>query len=174
MWPYVVLILFPIISQHVTIGYRKRLEGLQRKKSELTMRLFWFFFFILLIFRHESVGIDLANYKTIFKFISDSNWRVALGRSSEIAWSFMNKLISMLGGDFRWVLIVSAFLSVFWMARAYIKYLQDVSLTISLFIILTNFILLFSGLRQAIAISLGFLAFEFVRNKKLIFFGYIC
>ena len=137
---------------------------------KLLMWLFWGILFILLAFRHELVGIDLLNYKSIFNFISASDWTRALSRSPEMAWSFMNKLISMLGGDFRVLLVITAILSVFWLAKAYLKYLQDISLTISLLIIMPNFILLFSGLRQAIAISLGFLAFEFVRNKKMLAF----
>lgn len=128
---------------------------------------------ILLAFRHETIGIDLSVYKNIFSYISNSSWSVGLSRSAEVGWSFLNKIIVILGGNFRWLIVASAMLSIFWVSKAYIKYSDDTSLTISLFIITSNFILLFSGLRQSIAVSLGFLAFEFVRRKKIIPFSIV-
>ena len=132
------------------------------------MKTFWYLLSFLLMVRNESVGVDVSTYGYIFDYIAASEWREALGRSPEMAWSVINKVVAALGGGFRSVIVLSTLLSTFWISRAYLKYTNDVSLTISLFIILPNFILPFSGLRQAIAISLGFLAFEYVRRKKLI------
>ena len=65
-------------------------------------------------------------------------------------------------------MVIAAVLSVWFVARAHIKYSTDASLTIALFVMTSNFAMMFSGLRQAIAISLSFVAFEFVRKKKLL------
>ena len=43
-------------------------------------------------------------------------------------------------------------------------------LKIILFVNMSTFVMLFSGLRQAIAISIGLIAYEFVRKKKLLWF----
>ena len=171
MWPYVLLIVCPIILHHAMMkSFNGSTADVFQKNSDKAMRLFWGILLVLLAIRHENVGIDLHNYHSIFNSICRSSWEKALGRSLEIGYSALNKIISLFTNDFRWIIVVSAVLSVVFIARVYIRFSSDASLSIALFISMSNFIMLFSGLRQAIAISLGFLAFEFVRNKKLLFF----
>lgn len=170
MWPYFVLILLPVLIQHTKFGNHPSTSARYRKKAEKAMKLFWWMLLVLLLLRHDSVGRDLQSYEFIFNHISRATWTRALSRSSEFAWSFMNKVVAEMGGNFRWVIILSAVLSVFWIAKAYVKYSEDTALVIALFIITSNFVFLFSGLRQSISISLGFLALEFVRRKKLSLF----
>lgn len=168
MWPYVVLILLPIVTQYVKIGKGKLTITRNGNNTEFPMKVFWGWLLFLLIVRHKSIGIDLPTYEYIFRSISSSDWHGALSRSSEIAWSTTNKVIALLGADFRWVIVFASVFSTFWVYRAYSKFSVDSVLTIALFIVMSNFVLLFSGLRQAIAISLGFLGFEYVRNKRLL------
>lgn len=171
MWPYVVLIILPIVVQHMRIrGKALYIARPSQGNNRGAIRAFFGILLLMLILRHETVGIDLKNYKVIFEFIAKSTLRVGLNRSAEIAYSALNKVISLFTSDFRWLLVVVAWLSIWFVAIAYEKYSSDASLTIALFICLTNFILLFSGLRQAIAISLGLAAFEQVRAKKLVSF----
>ena len=167
MWPYVLLIACPIVLHHMTMkSFYGTTSDVFKKNSDKAMNLFWGSLAILLAFRHESVGIDLYNYHSTFNFISRSDWDTALDRSPEMAYNALNKVISLITRDFRWIIVVTAVLSVFFIARAFIKHSIDASLSIAVFIVMSNFVLLFSGLRQSIAISLGFLAFEFVRKKK--------
>ncbi len=167
MWPYVFMLALPIAVQHVRLNKTKLLIAKQNGyNNAAAMRLFWVILCLLLCLRHESVGIDLKNYNRIFIFICESDWAQALGRSPEVGYSFLNKVVSLFSDDFRWIIVISAVLGVYFIAKAYIKYSVDASLTMVLFLIMSNFILLFSGLRQSISISLGFLAFEYVRRKK--------
>ena len=168
MWPYVLLIILPITLQHITIGKATLSIAEVKRKSDFSMKLFWVLLFAMLVLRHETIGIDLPTYKHIYGFITNSSWAAALGRSPEVAYSFLNKVLSLFTHDFRWSIVVSAILGTYFVSRAYVKYSKDAALTIALFSIMSNFVLLFSGLRQCIAISLGFLAFEFVRKKKLV------
>ncbi len=168
MWPYVLLTFVPIIIQetrHLKISFN---PSELKRRSKLPMIIFWSFLTLLLVFRSEKVGIDLSKYLIIFKSVGAKSWGAAITRSAEVANNFMLKAIYELTADFRWVMVISAILSVLFISWAYVKYSSDASLTIVLFMNMTNFILLFSGLRQSIAISLGFLAFEFVRSKKIV------
>lgn len=167
MWQYVLLIMLPIILQHVSLKRNTLIIG-QKKQSEFSMKLFWLLLLVLLVFRHEIIGRDLPVYKYIFEYIANSNWGDALGRSPEIAWSFINKMISLFTNNFRWVIVLSALLATYHIGKAYITYTDDAALTIALYMNMSCFILLFSGLRQSIAISIGFLAFEYARQKKVI------
>lgn len=168
MWPYVVLIILPILIHHISIRNHKIYFVYSGKNNHFAIKLFWVILLILLIFRNKKVGIDLVVYERIFDNILISDWASALGRSPEIGNNFLNKAVSIVTEDFRWVMIISAIFSVSFIAKAYSDYTTDDALTIALFVNMSNFILLFSGLKQCIAISLGFCAFELTRQKKVI------
>lgn len=170
MWPYALLVLFPIFVQHIRLrgGALCLTRSGVSHKNENTLKLFWGILLVLLVLRHETVGVDITNYVYIYKLISRSSWEYAITRSPEIAYGILNKFISFYTDDFRWIMVIAAVLSVWFVARAYVRYSTDASLTIALFVMTSNFAMMFSGLRQAIAIALGFVAFEFVRQKKLV------
>lgn len=168
MWPYILLIACPIVFHHSTMKDLYSSEsGLFKENSEKAMKLFWGGVFMLLALRHENVGTDVSNYHNFFESISRSSWEKVLSDGTEIGYSLLNKIVSVSLKDFRWFLIIVAALSVYFIAKVYIKFSNDATLSIALVICMSNFVMMFSGLRQAIAISIGFLAFEFVREKKL-------
>ena len=78
----------------------------------------------------------------------------------------LNKLISLFTSDFQWVIAVTAIITVIPIWYVYKKESEDAYITISLFVMLPTFAMSFSGLRQAIAVSFGALAYEFTKNKK--------
>ncbi len=171
MWPYVLLILLPLLVQHMRVqGATLYIAPPDRDNSRRALEVFFAMLLLLLVLRDKSVGIDMKNYIRIFEYISRSSWSRALGRSAEMGYSAVNKLVSLVAEDFFWMQAVAAVLSVRWLARAYSRYSTDGALTIVLFAVLSNFVLLFSGLRQSIAISLGFAAFEQVRQKRFLAF----
>ena len=168
MWPYIVLIILPILIHHISIRNEKIHVVYSGKNNNYAISFFWIILLFLLVLRHKTVGIDLAVYERIYDDIARSDWVSAIGRSPEIGNNLLNKVVSVFTEDFRWVMIISAILAVSFVARAYRNYTSDAALTIALFVNMSNFILLFSGLKQCIAISLGFLAFELTRKKRII------
>lgn len=169
MWPYVLLILIPVIMQH--FRYKSTPEQISGdEKNRRAMIVFWSILAIMLILRHKDIGRDLDNYEIIFNMISHSDWKTALGRSAEFGYNFLNKFVSLFTTNFYWIMVLTSVFSVYFVARAYIRYSEDSSLTIAIFVIMSNFVLLFSGLRQAIAISIGFVAYELTKRKKIFFF----
>ena len=173
MWPYVLLVGLPLVLQFNISDCVISLDKQNTRCNKRAFYGFWIWLFFMVAFRHETIGNDTLVYKYIFQFIKKNNWVTALNRSPEIGYSFVNKLISLFTDDFRWLLILSAFFSIYFVARAYIKYSNDAILTIALFINISNFVMLFSGIRQAISISLGMLAFEFTRHKKFLPFIFV-
>lgn len=170
MWPYFILIGLPLILQHEKSANIVSLTLGNSRGNKRSLGVFWGILFFMVAFRHEMIGNDTFVYKQIFHTYAEESWPAVFGHSAEVGYSFLNKLISLITDNFRWVLIVCAFLCIYPLAKAYIKYSDDASLTISIFVIMSNFVLLFSGLRQGIAIALGVFAFEMVRNKKIILF----
>jgi len=172
MLPYIILILIPLTIQHARLRNSSSLEiaTSYAKFNGLAMKMFWLLLGVMLVFRHESIGNDTINYHNMFVIISKLNWSQVIARNAEVGYNLLNKLISLLTNDFRLVLLITSIISVIFIAKAYNKYSDDASLTISLFITMSNFVLLFSGIRQAIAISLGMLAYEATKNKKIFVF----
>lgn len=170
MVPYIVLIALPMLLQHVNLRTTSIDVLASKQKSDLAMKWFWFLLLMMLVLRHEIVGRDLPTYKYIYEYIAANDWETAINRSDEMAYGLLNKFISLFTEDFRWVMVVSALLSVWFIAKAYIKYSEDAVLSIAIYLNVSCFVLLFSGLRQSIAISLGFVAFELTRKKRFLQF----
>ena len=54
------------------------------------------------------------------------------------------------------------------MYRTFKRLCVDPSLTVMLFCMMSTFVMMFSGIRQMLAISLGFVAYEYVRQKRIL------
>lgn len=88
----------------------------------------------------------------------------------EIGYALLNKFISLFTNNFQYVIAITAIITLIPIWLVYSKESEDAYISISLFIMLPTFAMTFSGLRQAVAISIGFIAYEFVKSKKMIFF----
>jgi hypothetical protein len=94
MWPYAVLILFPILVQHIRLRggalYLTR-SGVSHK-NENTLRLFWGILLVLLVLRHETIGRDLSAYKILFDNYSTQTWQQIFSYDMERGFIILNKL----------------------------------------------------------------------------------
>ena len=161
MLPYFCLIGFPL-----SIACFPRVN--RKKKKSLSIGVFFVFLAVLLALRDRTVGVDLNNYNYYFSRISATPWN-GLGRMGGLEYGFIfyNKLISIITTSFQWFLAITAIVCIIPIAYVYIKHGHHDMLEIILFMNMSTFMMLFSGLRQAIAFSLGILAYHFVTKKKL-------
>lgn len=116
--------------------------------------------------RSESVGRDLVTYLHFFLTISQESTDYLFDNNLEIGYAFLNKLISLFTDNFQWVIVITAIMTVIPVWYVYRKESEEAYVTISTFLIMPTFAMAFSGLRQSIAISMGIVAYEFVKNKK--------
>ena len=159
------LLLIPIVIQHVTIrghyiAYKKR--------NTKALSFFFFFLTILVMFRHESVGADTSNYMRKFLAFDRMSWEQAGKDTIEIGFTYFNKFISLFSKEPQFFLAVAAVTVSLLFFPTYKRLCVDASLTIVLYCIMSTFVMMFSGIRQMIAIGIGFIAYEFTRKKKLI------
>lgn len=162
MTVFFILVFVPLLRQLVWI---KGETVLRRKRR--AMRIFFVMLFLLLALRHITVGRDVENYSLIFNSVSRREWGNLHSLNLEMAYVVLNKTILLFTNEFQWLLVVTAALTVLPIGHQYLKHTNDPALTIVLFIVMSTFVMLFSGIRQAIAIALGMIAFEFTRGKKL-------
>lgn len=166
MLPFVIMLIVPIIMQHV------RIAGITvQKKNQRAL----FFFFMVLVFvvmlRHETVGNDTGNYIRIFYRFAGLSWNALCKVDMEIGFGYYAKLISLFFKNAQFFLAATAMLFIMMIYPTYKRLCVDASLTIVLFCTMSTFVMMFSGIRQMLAIGIGFIAYDFTRNKKLVPFA---
>ena len=88
----------------------------------------------------------------------------------EIGFAHFVKFISMFTNDPQVYLAIVAVITAAMIYPTYKRLCTDPSLTIVLFCTMSTFVMAFSGIRQMLAIGIGFLAYECIRKKKWILF----
>ena len=163
MWPYYLLVFSPIVLSL----FKVKGEDSEKHKKRI-ISFFLVILLALLVLRAPTVGRDLRNYRYIFDGCIRTDWQGIGNFLSEPAWFVFNKLVGMFTLDYQWLLILTALVTIVPIILVYRKEIEYPVLTISLFITLSTFVMLFSGLRQAVAISLGMIAFELTKKHKFV------
>lgn len=160
---FVVLLFVPILMQHLAvidanINYKK--------KNQRAITAFFIILTLALMLRHESVGYDTGNYIRYFEKISYMSWGEAAQYSVELGFTFLTKILSLISDSAHLFLAVVSLVTCALMYPTYRRNCTDASLTIVLFCTMATFVMMFSGIRQMLAISVGFLAYECTRKRK--------
>ena len=163
---YYILIIIPTLIYLI-----RRLKGY--KNDCICIIVFFLMLIILLSLRDISCGTDLKMYYYYFDLFSHSSFEAAesLVIKGEYLYYFLNKFITIIGGNYQLFLSVVAIISITPIAVLYYRKSSNGLLTIALFLIVAPFSMFFSGLRQAIAMGIIAYAFKYVQSKKL--FNYV-
>ncbi len=173
MLPYFLLIfisaMFPLMIYQPMPGISSNGYGeLIKVRNKMSLVLFFTLLFVLLSLRDISVGKDLATYKEIFercavtpfKYLSEMQW--------EIGYTVYNKLISIVSKDYRIFLVITAAVVLYPIYKLFSREKRYSYLLIVLFMNMPCFLMIFSGLRQAVAISIGILAYMAIEKKRYV------
>lgn len=140
--------------------------------------ILWFLiWFLLLGLRHPSMGVDLyygskEGYLGQFLEIAALDWRnlFRFRTHYEPGYVIFNKLVGLMGGDYQILLVSCALVCIgitaFWLYRN-----SDLPVLSSvIFMGMPVFLVNYSALRQSIAISITFLAYEMIKQRKKLWF----
>lgn len=166
MVPFIILLTVPI----VIAPFVKNIKINQVKLKYLPLFLFFLMMTFLVIFRHKFIGNDTDNYINYFTKFSMMSWGQIGNADMEIGFVIYCKIIALFTKDPRIFIIISGVLVSAMMYPTYRRLCVDPSLTIVLFCTMSTFSMMFSGIRQMLAIGIGIIAYELTRRKKLIFF----
>lgn len=140
------------------------------KRKEQVIAVFFWCCIILLGCRAKSVGVDLQRYIPQFKEIGwmtwQNFWAYMLISRHEPGYLMVVRLISLVSDHEQWFLTVMAVLTVVPIMQLYRKEADYDLLCIALFLVTPLFPLLFSGLRQALAISVTAISYRYVKGKQ--------
>lgn len=136
---------------------------------------FFVLLMIILALRDNTVGTDIANYLRHFRTLAATPWsKIFTVTRLEPGYVVFNKVVSLISTNDRWFLAVMALITVLPIYWLYLKESQLPLMSIVLFLTVGTFVMLFSGLRQSIAIALGVISFWYAKEKRLIPFLMLC
>lgn len=168
MAPYYVLIITPVI---ISLVYQWYCEGHNRQnKKNYAIVTFLFLYFLLLALRDSSVGVDTPQYFWLLEDIGERDWTSIREYypDTELGFILLIKLVTILGGNEQLFLIAAAAISVIPLAVLYWEESENGLISMALFLVTPVYIMLFSGIRQGMAIGMGAVAFRFARDRKLL------
>lgn len=168
---YYVLFGIPLLVKLVYIlgNKRNRLEVPTEqaiKQNQIIIIVFFIIYFIMLAVRRDDIGVDLTNYKYMFNRVAGVDYKDLTKFKTEYGYSALNKFLGSINNNFQFYLGVVAVITVLPLGILYYKESENALVAIGIFANLSVFNMLFSGLRQSIAIGIGVFAFYCAKNKK--------
>ena len=162
MLPYYLLLLLPLLTYGVFAFILKN----KPLANKLSLACFFAVLFFLLALRSDTVGIDVRGYEYYFHKIAATEWKALHSIDIEFGYTLFNKIISVFTSSFQIFLAIVALVTVAPIALVYLKDSEKPDISIILFINMSTFVLMFSGLRQAISISIGLIVYYLITHKK--------
>lgn len=185
MLAYVFLIVITIIT-HIFFRYilDKRRHSLayggddfdydaaRSRVESRTIGAFFVIYIVLLCLRDSTVGVDVKSYiNNYFYQFKDLSWQqIVEYKGDELMFSALTKIITTVFSGPQIYLSIIAIASVGPIMYLYKREVRGAILCCSFFLISLVFEVLFSALRQAVAIGLTVPAFYFAKDKKIVKF----
>ena len=174
--PYLVLMFVPLLFSFVRISKNdgKNVIAIGGKRGILNnscaLPVFFIILIVLLSLRDVSIGRDLMNYKSYFEQISVLSLKEIFRVEVEGLYLLLNWIVSRFTRDFQVLLSIIAVITTLPIAMVYCQDRKHGFLKIVLLMNMSTFVLLFSGLRQSIAIAIALIAYKYVKEKNLVKF----
>lgn len=171
MIPYFALIFIPLFLQVILKVSRKQVlvgnRGSIIRAENIALPTFFALFFLLLALRDDTIGRDLPNYHNIFSFWGWRTLQSVFAEPSELLFHLYCWFVyNCISEDFQVFLAITAALSIIPIAYVYNQDKSHGYLKIAIFVNMSTFIMLFSGIRQGLAMSFGLLAYQALKDKK--------
>jgi hypothetical protein len=132
---------------------------------------FMFIFLLLVALRGVEVGNDTGRYQQLYNRYSAQRFSELLSAGGfEVGYKLLNWLVGNTAGHYQVLLAVTAVICVYPLWYFYKRETENQLLTIALFLTVAPYTMYLTGIRQAIAMSMGVPAWYAAKNKKLTLF----
>lgn len=169
MIPYFLLVALPVLVR--LIGKKIRFTTdkkvlIQTQASSIDT--FMFIFLLLVALRGVEVGNDTGRYQQLYNRYSAQRFSELLSAGGfEVGYKLLNWLVGNTAGHYQVLLAVTAVICVYPLWYFYKRETENQLLTIALFLTVAPYTMYLTGIRQAIAMSMGVPAWYAAKNKKL-------
>lgn len=173
MIPYYLLIAVPVLLRAISKKYRFTAGNkLLYETQTSSIDAFMFIFLLLLALRGVQCGIDTRQYMRLFNEYSGHSISQLMGSyRHEFGYKLLNWLVAALSGGYQMLLAVTAAICVLPLWHFYRRESDNQLLTMALFLTVAPFVMYFSGIRQAMAMSMGVFVWYSVKKKNLILYA---
>ncbi len=176
MIPYLLLIAIPSVFLLVWIdrtSSRRTLRVALRhtpavKENNLALPVFFAVLLALLVCRHETIGRDLHAYEYYFDIYPYMDIEDFDLFREESLFRLLNWAVGQIDHNFQLYIAAVAVITIIPIACVYCEDRRNSYLKIVVFLSMSTFVMLFSGLRQMMTIACAMIAYRFVREKKVI------
>ena len=175
MLPYVLLILLPAVFCFVSAGKNEKGVRVLRlgcsadiRQRNLGTSAFFLLLFLMLALRDESVGRDLPNYAAYFDLFRTADRNAVMAHELDLLYKLLNRWVGKVTDSFQIFLTVVAALTLLPIWLTYRQETGHTYLRLLLFLSLGTFPVLFSGIRQFLAMSVGMAAWHFTKKRKIL------
>lgn len=155
-------------------------KNISKQSINKAVAILSFIIFVAILgLRHPSMGVDLgygksSGYLASFNKLSKMTWGqiFTLETYLNYEWGYVlfNKVVGSIWQNEQFFLFVCAFVSLAPVFYVIYKRSNNTYMSIVILLGLPSFFIIYSGLRQAIAIGICFLALSFIQDKKLVKF----
>ena len=176
MVPYILLILIPTLFTFFAVDRHTKPSririGSNRnsliENNNPALPVFFIILLVMLMFCHETIGRDLKAYKFYFEIYPTMDLQYFDFFREESLYRLLNWGIGQLTDNYQVFIAVTSVLTVIPIAILYCEERQYSYTKIIVFVGMTTFMMMFSGVRQIIAVALGTIAYLFTRKKKFL------
>lgn len=164
MSTYIFLTCFPIFSSFFFKNLRDDKE--KRKKFLIICGAVLLFF---TAFRSRYLGsTDTYNYYNYYRVVSNMGWSDFIASNHPFEWGFrvFNFILSRVFKDPQWIIIFSSIIIITCALYSIYKNSKDVAFSVAMYVSLGLWQFQVQGMRQAIAMSILMVAYEFLKDKK--------
>ena len=110
----------------------------------------------------------MVQYQSVFEICQFASFNELANMNWEWGYTFYNKVISFISSEYRVFLIITAAVILYPIYKLYSKEKKFGYLLIVIFLNMPCFLMIFSGLRQALAISVGIFVYMALNDKKYV------
>ena len=169
MLPYFLLVFLPLLAWAISPRYRLTVYGKPLIETKtLPIDLFMLIFLLMLALRGLSCGMDTSQYERLYHQYGRLSLKQILQiYDHELGFKLLCKAVYVTANNYQILLGIAAAVCVCPLWYMYRRESEIQILTIVLFLTVAPFVVYFSGIRQAMAMSLGFFAWYAARDRKL-------
>ncbi|MBQ7549649.1 MAG: EpsG family protein [Clostridia bacterium] len=165
MVPFIIMLTVPIIISPFTDRLRINKVSLEK----FSLFIFFLFMTVLVMFRNRGIGNDTNNYMNFFEQTARTTGLHLDQKSAlELGFQLLMKVVAVFTRDPHVFIAVTGLMVSAMLYPTYRRLCVDTPLTIVLFCTMSTFLMLFSGIRQMLALGIGMIAYEFTRRKWIV------
>lgn len=175
MLAFILLIALPAACCFVAVGRNHRGARVLRLGNSAYIRqynpaisVFFLLLWLMLALRDNSVGRDLPNYAAYFHYFRTAEWSAVMEHDLDMLYILLNLCMGKTTDSFQIFLAVVAALTLLPIWATYRQEKGHAYLRIVMFLGVGVFPMLFSGIRQFLAMSVGMVSWHYTKKRKVL------